>query len=647
VADRINALQGVMVVDNKLRILILEDNPLDAELEERALREGELIFTSKIVDTKETFLRALDEFNPDVILAKYDLSTLDGIQALEIVKKKSPDVPFILVSGRVGEEFAIETLKKGVTDYVMKGNLKRLVPSINRALEEAKLRAEREKAVETLRQEKEKLSSIFEAMHDGVYIVNQQYDIEYLNPALLKEFGSVEGRKCYTYFYDLSDVCPWCPNQKVFAGEIVRREWQSPKNKKIYDLLDTPLRNADGTISKLQIFHDITECKRTEEALRESDSLYRKQFEEAVDAMFLADPETGILLDCNIAATKLIEREKSEIIGKHQSVLHPGEAIKVEFSKSFKIHVIGESSELLEDKVITKSGQIRDVAIRASKITIKGKTLIQGIFRDITESKKAEKELVKYREHLEELVENRTKVLKKISNDLKRSNEDLEQFAYAASHDLQEPLRVIAGFINLLEKRYKDKLDTKAQEFIGFTIDGVQRMQQLIKDLLEYSRVGMKDLNLVPADCSLIVDKSIANLRAAVEEAGASVTRDKLPTLVVDASQITRLFQNLIGNSMKFHGEQPVRVHVSADRKGDEWVFSVRDNGIGIDPQHAQEIFEVFRRLHARGEYPGTGIGLSICKRIVESHGGRIWVDSAPGRGSTFYFTIPNRQETT
>jgi PAS domain S-box-containing protein len=247
---------------------------------------------------------------------------------------------------------------------------------------------------------------------------------------------------------------------------------------------------------------------------------------------------------------------------------------------------------------------------------------------------------------IEDITERRRREeeLKKLTGELARSNADLQQFAYAASHDLQEPLRVIAGFVKLLEKRYKHKLDTKAQEFIDFTIDGVKRMQQLIKNLLEYSKVGTKGLNFKPTDCSFVVDESISNLRAAIEETGILVTHDELPTLIVDASLMTRLFQNLIGNAIKFHGEQPLRVHVSAERKRNEWVFSVQDNGIGINPQHIERIFDVFRRLHTKEEYPGTGIGLAICKRIVERLGGRIWVKSEPEKGSTFYFTIPYKE---
>ena len=261
--------------------------------------------------------------------------------------------------------------------------------------------------------------------------------------------------------------------------------------------------------------------------------------------------------------------------------------------------------------------------------------------RDITDRKTTEEELRKYREHLEELVKQRTAELEKMTNELRRSNAELQQFAYVASHDLQEPLHVIKGFLNLFEKRYKDKLDEKGREFIGFTIDGAKRMQNLIRDLLEYSRVGHKGKEFKPTECSVILERVLFNLKMAIEERGAQVTYDNLPTIMADATQFTSLFQNLIGNAIKFQGAEAPRVHISAERKGDEWLFSVSDNGIGIDPKFIDKIFVVFHRLHTRNEYPGTGIGLALCKKIVEHHGGHIWVESELLKGSTFYFTLP------
>jgi light-regulated signal transduction histidine kinase (bacteriophytochrome) len=230
--------------------------------------------------------------------------------------------------------------------------------------------------------------------------------------------------------------------------------------------------------------------------------------------------------------------------------------------------------------------------------------------------------------------------------ELKRSNEDLEQFAYVASHDLQEPLRMINNYLQLLRQRYKDKLDPNADEFIGFALDGSKRMHHLIRDLLTYSRVGTHGKEFAPTDCAAILAAALANLKLAIEDAGAEVTHDPLPRVRGDEVQLTQLFQNLIGNAIKFRGEAKPKIHVGAERNGSEWEFTVRDNGIGIAAQDFDRIFIVFQRLHSKEKYPGTGIGLSVCKKIVERHGGRIWVESKMGKGTTFHFTMPAMEAT-
>lgn len=253
-----------------------------------------------------------------------------------------------------------------------------------------------------------------------------------------------------------------------------------------------------------------------------------------------------------------------------------------------------------------------------------------------------EAELERYRAHLEELVERRTMELQHTAAELERSNRDLEQFASAVSHDLKEPLRAMAGYATLLQNKYGGRLDDKATAYLAGTVDGAGRMQRLIDDLLSYSRVGSRGGEFKPTDTEAALTAAVANLRVSLEESGAVLTHDPLPAVRSDPSQLVQLFQNLIANAVKFHGAQTPRIHIGAGREDGQWRFWVRDNGIGIDQQFRERIFEIFQRLHPRSAYPGTGIGLAICKRIVERHGGRIGVDSEPGQGATIYFTIPD-----
>jgi signal transduction histidine kinase len=230
--------------------------------------------------------------------------------------------------------------------------------------------------------------------------------------------------------------------------------------------------------------------------------------------------------------------------------------------------------------------------------------------------------------------------LERRSEELARSNEELERFAYVASHDLQEPLRMVSSYVQLIERRYKGRLDSDADEFIGYAVEGAGRMQRLITDLLAFSRVGRPGKEFESTSLDTALDRALSNLRMAIEESGAAVTHDSLPVVGADPTQMAQVFQNLVGNAIKFRGKEPPRVHVSVRWRTGEWLFAVRDNGIGVEADYLERIFIVFQRLHG-SRYPGTGIGLPISRKIVERHGGRMWVESEPGKGLTFFFTLP------
>jgi len=365
----------------------------------------------------------------------------------------------------------------------------------------------------------------------------------------------------------------------------------------------------------------VSELTKVEEALRESEEKFRSFIEEMNDGYCVIQESSIVFANARIA--RMFGYAPEEVIGRSIQDLLPPELLQ-ELTEVHARRKRGESvPPQYETTLVSNRGETRPVEFGARIIQHRGMPAVSVVVRDISQRKEAEAKLAQ------------------TMQDLARSNAELEQFAYVASHDLQEPLRMVTSFVQLLARRYQGQLDADADEYISFAVDGATRMQNLINDLLTYSRVGKSGRSFEVTDCEAVFRYAIDNLQLAMDESAALVTHDPLPTISADSAQIAQLLQNLIGNAIKFRDEAQPRVHVSAQRQGPEWVFSVRDNGIGIDPEFKERIFLIFQRLHGRAEYPGTGIGLAVCKRIAERHGGRIWVDSEPGGGSTFSFTIP------
>jgi PAS domain S-box-containing protein len=363
------------------------------------------------------------------------------------------------------------------------------------------------------------------------------------------------------------------------------------------------------------------ERNKVREDLRLSNRYNRNLIEASVDPLLTIDPN-GKITDVNNSTEIITGFNRDELIGTDFSdyFTEPPKA-RSGYQTVFKKGII-QNYEL---EIKHRDGHITPVRYNASVYKDDTNNII-GVFasaRDISEIKVAENNL---KLKLEEL---------------SRSNEELEQFAYISSHDLQEPLRMIASYLQLLERKYKGKLDAKADKYIHFSVDGATRMQNLIDDILDFSRVTTRAKELKLTDLEPIYKEVLSNLEVSIDENKAIISHDPLPVVMADKTQISQVFQNLINNAIKFRSKDQPKINISVKKEENQWIFAVQDNGIGINPKHSDRIFEVFKRLHKKREYSGTGIGLAICKKIIERHGGHIWVESELGKGSTFYFTLP------
>ncbi len=386
------------------------------------------------------------------------------------------------------------------------------------------------------------------------------------------------------------------------------------------------LRSGDKLLISI-VSRDIRERIAAESALRESEERFRRTFELAASGVAHIGLDRRFLRVnrrlCEILGYS--EAELLSITGKQIS--HPDDLDVINEQRP-RLYAGEIDAVRVEKRYLRKDGSTVWVAFSMNvERDAAGKPQYEiAVFDDITSRKQAET------------------ALQHAHDELARSNSELEQFAYVASHDLQEPLRMVSSYTQLVLRRYGDRLEGDAKEFMAYVIDGAARMKQLIEDLLAYSRVGTLGKAFKPVALEAALRRAISNLRAAIEEAGAAVTYDALPSVEADAMQLAQLFQNLIGNALKFRSASVPRIHVSSLEKETEWEFGVNDNGIGIEPQYFERIFMVFQQLHNKGEYPGTGIGLAICKKVVERHGGRIWLESRLGEGSTFHFTLPKKR---
>jgi PAS domain S-box-containing protein len=499
---------------------------------------------------------------------------------------------------------------------------------------------ERKQAEEEIETERAFLSTVLDNIVESIVICDAEGQIIRFNEAARRLHGVPEQPippDQWAEYYDLYQADGGTPlavediplfralhGERVHDVEIVVKPAHSEPRSLVCSgqaLTD----KSDQVTGAVVTMHDITARKQAEEALRASKAILAKAEQMAHLGSWEWDVETDIFTmsegwqQVHGCDSRQLPSEKL------LPIAHPDDRARIEQALDQALE--GQQPYVIEHRIIRQDdGEVRTIQAYGEVVRDAHGDPIKmyGAAQDITERKRAEEELGRY------------------AAELKRSNEELEQFAYVISHDLHEPARMVNIYLDLLENRYQGQLDERADMFIDYAADSAERMQEMINALLDLSRVGTRGETLVPTDVEGVLERTLRSLGWAIEEANAEVTHDPLPTVLADQAQLAQVFQNLVANGIKFCKEDvPPHVHVSAEQENDEWVFSVADNGIGIDPEQTERLFQIFQRLHTREEYEGTGMGLALCKRIVERHGGRIWVESKPGEGSTFIFTLP------
>jgi PAS domain S-box-containing protein len=486
--------------------------------------------------------------------------------------------------------------------------------------------------------------AIFEAFDGLIYICSQDYEIEYMNRDFIECTGHYPlGQKCYQALHNLTEKCPWCEGEQVFQGEKVRREWLNPQDSRWYAAVNTLLRAPDGRKLKMALITDITEKKQAEEAFKSLVSYSPIGIYVIQDRLFkLVNP----------GFQNITGYSEEDLLGKDIFFL-----VSPEYRESVRQNAVqllkGERPAPYEYQFISKNGENRWVVETVISTNYQGRKATLGYFLEITERKRIEEALRLANEELHdsnrqlhlEIAEKRRaeELLERQAQELARSNQELQSFAYIASHDLQEPLRKVIAFGDRLQTKEAANLSSSGMDYLSRMQKAAIRMRQLIEDLLVFSRVTTKAQPFQKIDLNELVNEVLVDLEERIARLGAHIDVDPLPAVEAEPTQMRQLFQNLLANAMKFHRENISPVIAINCRNIDNANFEIKvaDNGIGMDPKYFDRIFKPFQRLHGKGVYEGTGIGLAICHKIVVRHGGTIEVDSTPGNGSTFIITMP------
>jgi signal transduction histidine kinase/DNA-binding NarL/FixJ family response regulator len=612
------------------RILIADDNGDMRDYVRRLLGRDCEVETA--ADGREAFA-AMQARPPNLVITDVMMPKLDGFGLLRAIRS-SPDlreIPVIMLSARAGEESRVEGLQAGADDYLAKPfSARELTARVSSLLELARVRRD---AMTALRDSERRMRALFQQAPGFICILsgpnhvlefaNDSYrrlvgDRELVGKAVRDAFPDAEGQG----YFELLDRCYRTgePFRGLETPLQLRRAPGGPLVKMLIDFVYQPITDNTGEVTGIFVEgYDVTERVSAQAALGESEARYRTLFNSIDEGFCIIEeipPETGKPGDYRyIAANPAVKEQSGIAVNVGEDTIRSLLSTEAQSWIDMFDEILRTGEAVRRERGLLSQGRVLDLF--SFPLQDETKRRIGVIFTDVTERKRNETEL-------------------------RRANQDLEQFAYSASHDLQEPLRSVKIYSELLAQRYGDRLDEDAGAFLDFITSGASRMEMLIRDLLAYTQAGQLDRPAAPVDANEAFAKVVANLSGAISESGARVTSDSLPMIPVHATQLQQLFQNLIGNAVKYRRpDTPPIISVGVQRQGESWLFSVTDNGLGIEAEYKERIFGLFKRLHTGDEYAGTGIGLAICQRIVERYHGRIWVESESGKGSTFFFTLP------
>ena len=634
---------------NDLHILMLEDRPEDAVLIKEELRRGGLRFLFLRVETKSDFLEQITRRKPDIILSDHGLPAFDGLSALRLAKERCPDVPFVFVTGALGEEFAIRSFEAGAADYVLKHHLSDLVPTVERALQAAEQNRRHRAHDEELRRNEESYRLLVDGVRDyALYMLDAEGRIATWNSGAERITGYTAedaiGKTTDIILLPEDVASGKARRAREIATRTGRYEeqgWRRRKDGTRYwaALVLTAIRDRSGKLLGFaKVSHDMTEQKRFEEALRESEGRTRSILESALDAIIVMDGN-GVIHEWNPAAEQMFGYSREQAVGKPVVDLIIPPYLRERHLTGFARYAVDGYGPMLNQRLETVAvradGTEFPVELAITPTKPNGSTMFTGYISDITERKRAEEQVKQLNAELEQRVQKRTQ-------QLALANKELEAFSYSVSHDLRAPLRHINGFVEILQSTAGDALDAESRGFLDTIADSARQMGKLIDDLLAFSRMGRTELRFAPVKLDDIVAESVRELRQECEGRDIRWNFHPLPEVRGDPAMLRQVFINLLANAVKYTRTRvPAEIEVSAAETADEYILSVRDNGVGFDNAYAHKLFGVFQRLHPAHEFEGTGIGLAIVRRVVARHGGRVWAEGKMDEGAAFHFSLP------